>query len=402
MRRYTYIAIDSRGQRLSGVLEATDPDAVVSQLTAQGLRIESVQVAAGAGERSPAEFTRPAGLSAADTREVGGHISEIVSAGLPLESGLSAVAEEFPHGRVRSMLRSIVRELESGNDLESVLASHRAAGYLPALVRAGQRSGRTAEILENFISGSQIVSDLRQTLWTALAYPLILVGTLFPLMLLLQLKVVPQFGEIFEGFGIRIPVLTQALLVTSEFLRNHGLWVLLVVCGATVVLAVAFRLILGRVATRRLMCGIPIFGPLLRWLALARFSPLLSALVEARIPLDEAVLLAGDASGDAEIEEDCRKVSARLRSGASLSEAVEETGSFRASFIRALSWERHQEGLPEVLRSMADMYAGRARTFVMLMAAVLPPLVIVFVAGAVGTVVILLFMPLIQLLNMLS
>ncbi len=210
MTTYAYIAIDSRGQRVSGELEASDSDAVVSQLTAQGLRVESVQVA----PRGPgsSESARPANLSPTETREVGRHISEIVSAGVPLEAGLAAIAEEFPGGRVRRELRGIVRDLEAGNDLESVLAAHRTAGYLPALVRAGARSGRTGEILENFIAGTQVVSDLRQTLWLALAYPLILLAIMAALGLFLLFIVVPRFRAILEGFQVQLPWLTTAAL----------------------------------------------------------------------------------------------------------------------------------------------------------------------------------------------
>src|SRR4029077_13563573 len=105
-------------------------------------------------------------------------------------------------------LRRIVHRLESGGDLESVLASSGAPGYLPALVRAGRRSGKTAEILENFIAGSRAVTDLRHTLWLALAYPLILLLLLIPLGLFLIFSLIPQFGTIFDGFAITLPWIT--------------------------------------------------------------------------------------------------------------------------------------------------------------------------------------------------
>ena len=95
-------------------------------------------------------------------------------------------------------------------------------------------------------------------------------------------------------------------------------------------------------------------------------------------------------------------LAASLRAGNSLQDAIAETGRFSASFVQALAWERHHEGFPEVLRSMADMYAGRVRAFVMLLAVVLPPFVVIFVAGTVGVVIVLLFMPLFLLLNKLS
>jgi type II secretory pathway component PulF len=402
MPRYAYIAFDAQGARVSGEIEASDPDAVVARLTAQGLRIESVRLAtegyaagALAGESGPR-------LSSADLREVGSHISEIVSAGLPLEAGLAAVAEEFPRGRVRRALQAIVRDLETGTDLETSLKAHRTPAYLPALVRAGQRSGRTAEVLENFITGSQVVSDLRHTVWIGLAYPLGLLLFLFPLALFLQMKIIPQFKAIFEGFEIRLPAITMIMLSISTFLESHGWEALGTFVFVVVLTLAAIRLSLGEVGTRRLVCNIPVVGPFLRWIAMARFAPVLSLLIEARVPLDEALLLAGEAAGDAEIREDCGKLAACVRAGQPLEEAVHEVKRFPASFVRALSWERRHEGFPEVLQSMADMYAGRARAFVALLMATMPYFLMALVGGVVGFVVIALFMPLIELLNKLS
>src|SRR5947207_2611394 len=184
MPTYSYIAIDPQGARLSGEIEASDPDAVVSRLTAQGMRVESVQMVLPAAPPRVEENPAPR-LSAGEAREIGGHLAEVVSAGLPLEAGLAAVAEEFPWGRMGRALRRIAGRLETGESVESALSSCGAPAYLPALVRAGRRSGRTADILENFIASSRSVSDLRQTLWMALAYPLALLMLTIPLGLFL-------------------------------------------------------------------------------------------------------------------------------------------------------------------------------------------------------------------------
>src|SRR5205823_1262441 len=140
----------------------------------------------------------------------------------PLEGGLAAVAEEFPWGRMRSALRRIVRKLETGADLESVLASSGAPRYLPSLVRAGRRSGRTAAILENFIASSRALSDLRQTLLMALAYPMVLLLLCVPLGAFLIFWLIPQFAAIFDGFEIRLPWITTVVIVASRFLADHG------------------------------------------------------------------------------------------------------------------------------------------------------------------------------------
>ncbi len=100
MPTYNYIAIDARGARITGAMDATDPDAVVSSLTAQGMRIESVEMRLTDADML-VEPDQPSRLSAGETREIGGHIAEIVSAGMPLEGALAAVAEELPWGRMR-------------------------------------------------------------------------------------------------------------------------------------------------------------------------------------------------------------------------------------------------------------------------------------------------------------
>jgi len=352
--------------------------------------------------KSRSEVEGVARLNSADAREVGGHVAEIVSAGLPLEAGLAAVAEEFPHSRMKRLLLGISRDLESGADLESVLASRRGPAYLSALVGAGRRTGRIGAILENFIAGARVVLDLRQMLWLALFYPLVLLIFIVPLGFFLQFYIVPAFRGLLEGFELQAPWITTSVLVASQLVTDYGLPVLGCALAALLAACILTRLFLGAVLTRRLVCRIPIIGAILRWTALARFSPLMSLLIESGVPLDEAIVLSGDACGDAEIRADCHKLAASLQAGKSLESAAAEGGRFPVSFVRALSWERNQEGLPEVLQSMADMYAARARALVMLLAAILPPLVVLLVGLVVGYVVIALVMPLLELLSKLS
>ncbi|MGE5191602.1 MAG: type II secretion system F family protein [Deltaproteobacteria bacterium] len=400
MPLYTYTAIDPQGAHVSGQLEANDPDSAVSQLTVQGLRVENIQRVSAPDVRIQEEHA-PA-LSAGESRDIGSHIAAVISAGVPLEGGLAAVAEEFPAGRTRRALRRIVRRLEAGEDLESVLATSGAPRYLPALVRAGRRSGRTAEILENFVAGSRSVSELRQTLWMALAYPLFVLVVTVPLGLFLIVWLIPSFAAVFDGFGIQLPWMTTAVIAVSRFLTEHGGKALLALASAVVVLCLVMRVTLGAVGTRRLVGAVPVIGPLVRWLGLSRFSPILSLLIESRVPLDEALLLAGEASGDAEIRHDCRELAARLQSGKTLASAARETRRFPQSFARALSWERYQEIFPEVLQSMSEMYAGRARILVAVLMAVVPPLAVTLAGLVIGFIVVALFMPLIELLNKLS
>ena len=401
MPHYTYIAIDARGVRVSGEMEASDPDTVVSCLSADGARIESVQMTVTAPSLS-IDDDRAQGIAPGDAREISGHIAEIVSAGLPLETGLAAMAEEFPRGRLQRTLQGIVRDLQTGADLEAILARRSAPGYLAAMMRAGKRTGRTVEILENFIGCARVASELRQTMWMALAYPLVLLLLLVPLGLFLIRWIVPSFEAVLQGFEIKLPLLTEMLLTVSRFVAEDGSKALGGLFTAIAVLCVVMRLAFGAAGTRWLLGFVPVIGPLLRWQAMARFAPLLSLMIESRVPLSDALVLAGDAAGDPEIRADCRKLSASLCTGLSLEAAAGDLGRFPASFVRALSWKGHRDGLPEILQAMADMYAERARAIAALLLAIVPPLVILLVGLVTGFTVIALFMPLIELLNKLS
>ena len=401
MPTYQYIAINQVGERIAGETQASSPDEVVSQLAAQGLKTDMVLLGSDSAEKASA-VARPAQLSAASTREVAGCISEIVAAGLPLEGGLAAIAAEYPNGKISRELRRIVAQLEAGRDLESILARRGSRDYLATLIRAGNRSGRTAEILDNFIAGSTRASDLRHSLWAELAYPLVVALCFVPVSVILLVFIVPTFQSIFLGFEVKLPVVTEVLLGLSGFVRTQWIWLAI---AAIVLSTVVFAFILWgwwNVEIRRLMCRIPIWGGILRSAAMSRFSPLLATLIEARIPLHEALVLAGEACGDVEIAFDCQFLAEQLQAGHSLSSLAGQSGRLPHSFLRALVWEKYQDGFPEILRSMSDLYATRVRLTAALVTFLVPLFVILFFGAFTIFVIMALFFPLIELLNKLS
>jgi type IV pilus assembly protein PilC len=405
MPRYRYLAIDSRGKRVSGELDAADPDALVSQVTSAGLRIENIEMLDPTAEIDlpgiPESPARPA-LSAAQTIEIGGHIAELAGAGLPLESGLAAIAPELPHGRARRVLRGLVRRLRAGDDLSHALAAEGAPPELRALIRAGARAGRIGEVLEQYVSHTQGLNDLRWRLAMGLAYPLLLLAATGALAALMFCYIIPQFTAIFADFGIELPFLTVALVQVSRVATRYGVWIVLGVTAGLTVLTVVATMSLGPVGTRMVICRIPGLGPILRWSALSRFSHLMSILVRYRVPLPESLELSGNACGDAELRHGCRHLAASVRNGEPLSLASPGAAVFPRSFIQALVWSRNHASFPEALGAVGDLFASRARTLIPWLVSILAPLLVLFVGLVIGLIVIALFMPLIQLLNSLS
>jgi type II secretory pathway component PulF len=397
MPRYRYIGSDYAGRPVTGERDAADPDALLAALAGEVSKIVSVELA------NPGPLPEPGeSLHRADVREVSGHIAEIIEAQLPLESGLAAIAAECSSRRIRKTLLGIAGDLAAGNDLEKVLASRGAPAELKALVRAGARSGNTGQILEHYVVNVESAVDLRQSMRRGLFYPLLMLLVFSLVGCGVIVWVVPQFASIFAGFDLNLPTVTTWLVTLSDFIVHYGAIVVLGGLASIVAVAILLRLALGRVLWRRLICRIPLFGPFLRWTALARFSQLLSLLIENRVPLDEALTLAGDASGDAEIQHDCRRMLASVTAGESLESAARKLDRFPTSFVQALTWASRPGGLPEVLQSLGDMYAGRVRAAVAVVVSLLPPLLMLFLGVLMAFLVVALFMPLISLLNMLS
>jgi type IV pilus assembly protein PilC len=401
MPRYRFTGTDAAGRRVTGERDAPNPDALLTVIAGEIVLVDSVQLVNGGSAREGT--SPPAGrMHDGDIGQISSHIAGLVEAQLPLESGLAAIADECPSLRMRRTLRAIVGDMSAGSNLEAALAARGAPSELTVRVRAGARSGNTGQILEHYVINVQGITDLRMSIGAAMLYPLVLVVLFGLLGALLALWIVPQFAGIFSGFDLDLPMMSKMLIVVSEFFVAYGAHVALGTLVFAAVVVLLLRYAAGKVIFRRLVCQIPLFGPILRWTALSRFSQLLSLLVENGVPLDEALVLAGDASGDSEIQEDCRRMRAGVTSGETLESAARKLDRFPASFVQALAWERRPAGLPEVLQSLGDMYAGRVRATVAVMVAILPPFLMIGLGLGVGFVVIALFMPLIEFLNKLS
>jgi len=344
----------------------------------------------------------PVELSASEVERLTGHIGEITRAELPLAPALAALAEELPPDRFRRGLRQIVRRLEAGLSLEQVLSTPRAPAVLPALIRVGVRTGRTGEVLGEYLASVRQMASLRRRGALVLGYPLILLSTLSLVFLGFLTVIVPDFKSIFSDFGTELPRITRLLIGLSDLVSLHVLWVLLGIVVLVVLPCVTLRWGLDRPGRRRLLHRIPMIGPLVRYGGLARFARLLALLVRQEVPLPEALPLAGDATGDAEIADAARYLADVARQGGTLSPETHVLSRFPASLMQALSWHEYRDALPEALLAVAEMFEGRSRVQMSLITALTGPVVAVFVASTGLFLVIGLFGPIIQLLNDLS
>ncbi len=321
-------------------------------------------------------------LSGSEAVELSGHLAGLAQARLPIASGLAALAEELPRGRLRRSMEELADRLEAGMSLTEAIEDREGQipPHLRGLVIAGVRSHRLGDVLSQFSGYVGIGAELKRRLWLTLAYPLLSMTIAILIFTFVSIFTIPHFAAIFRDFGIPLPRVTTAILEASSAMSALGPGLLIIVT-----ILIAFRIVspafLRPGTLHALASGIPIIGGLWRWTALAEFCHLLSLLVESHVPLPEALRLTGQGVQDDSVERACERMAESVQSGRSLALAMGERTLFPAGLPRLVHWGTRQGSLAEVLEMAAAMFESRAAAHANLAGTVLSVLSICMILG---------------------
>lgn len=344
-------------------------------------------------------------LTADDLTILNEEIAGMARAGLPLDQGLSALAQEMGRGRLQRVTAELADDLRSGYTLPQALERRGAQTppFYAALVGAGIRTGRIGEVLATLTVYARSIADVRATILGALLYPAVIILLALFLFAGGATYILPIFDDIFKGFGLRLPTLTL-------FVMSLGKNVLYIVLPPLLIFALFFvvRLILnqseaGRCAWARFVYAIPIVGTLIRSARLAAFTELLGILVDHEVPLPEAFRLAGEASSDPLTAQAARLVEIDLRQGAPLGEAIRHRRFARELVIWMIGLGERRGTLGKTLHQVADVYLRQVDLRAAILRSVLPPFLVIVTAGILVVFFVLaLMLPMISLIEGLS
>lgn len=323
-------------------------------------------------------------MKADDLIALNEEIAGMARAGLPLDQGLAALAKEMGRGQLRGVTTALANDLRGGLTLPQAL--ERQAGKVPpfyaGLVSAGVRTGRVAEVLATLTGYARTVANLRATVVEALFYPCVVLVFGVALLSFMCLVVLPKFEEIFQGFGMRVPLITEAMLLVGRRPVEYFLVPLVSVIVLFIVAKVGFRLTpTGRLMWAHMVYGVPVVGTLLRAARLAVFTELLAILVDHKVPLTEAFRLAGEASADPVMGAAARQIEVELSQGQPLGKVLHGRGLVPewVSWMTGLGERRGTLG--QTLHEVADMYRRQVDMRAGLLRNVLPPFMILVIAG---------------------
>ncbi len=291
MGAFEYTALDSAGRERKGILEGDGARQVRQQLREQQLLPVTVTEVAQKEAKAQASFSFGRRVSPADLSLFTRQLATLVRAGLPLEESLLAVSQQTEKPRVQSIILGVRSRVMEGHTLADAFTEF--PRVFPEIYRstvsAGEQSGHLDGVLERLADYTEGREQIRQKVLGAMIYPIVLTIMCFGIVSGLLVYVVPKVVEVFESSRAKLPFITRALIGTSDFLREHGIWLLLGIVAAVVLFLRWLRNPAARRRYHHFVLRLPVIGKLARGFNTARFTRTLSILTASAVPVLEAI-----------------------------------------------------------------------------------------------------------------
>ena len=423
MARFNYVALDARGQEASGLLEATSSNAAISQLRQAGYFPTSVIEEAiispdgkEARRRAPtaARVTKPRakkGIVLFQRKKVKSKIlmiftrqlATLIDSGLPLLRSLNVLAKQERDKVLKNTIDKLADSVQSGSTFSDALALHPKIfnDLYVNMIKAGEVGGVLELVLTRLSEFQEKASKIKNKVLSAMVYPVIVMTMAVGIMCFLLVFIVPRFEAIFHDLlGDKpLPPVTRFVLGVSGFMQHHGL----VLLAAIVAIVVIYNFI-GRTRKGRLVIDIfklrmPLFGNLNRKTAISRFARTLGTLVTSGVPILQALNITRETAGNAAIARAIARVHDSVKEGESIVQPLEASKAFPAMVVSMIDVGEETGKLPEMLLKIADVYDDEVDNAVAALTSMLEPIMIVFLAVIVGTIVLALFTPLISIIT---
>jgi general secretion pathway protein F len=395
MTAWRYVAVDARGTRHRGELDADHPRAVRAHLREQGLLPEEVTPRDAPSQSGAGGRRVPALALALFSRQ----FATLLTAGLSIERALAALVDQQEEDRVRAVLSSVHQDVLAGHGLGQTLARHTRAfpRYYGAIVQAGEEAGALPQVMERLAAYLERGQALRQKVGVALIYPAVVTVVALLVVGVLLTYVVPQVVAVFEQSRQSLPLLTRAMIMISDFARATW-WVglILIVVGAFVA---RYLLTIDEVRERwhRFLLRLPIIGRLRTGLASARFANTLSVLVGSGVPIVNALGHAGAALDDEVFRRATAEAATKVKEGQSISRALKQSGAFPGMLLHLVASGEASGELAKVLEQAAHQQELSVETRLSALTALLEPLLILIMGGVVLVIVLAIMQPIIDM-----
>ncbi len=398
MATFAYVAKVEDGRKVSGLLEADTQEAVLQALHRKGLVVIQIK------KRIVRSSLLFGGIRLDDLAIFSRQMATLVDAGIPIVGGLEAVAEQLENPALRAVVMKVKTAVEQGTNLTEAIAKQSAvfSPLFVSMVRAGEASGHLDEVLDRLATYLEKSATLQRKIRSALVYPVIVALMAMGITSLLMLKVIPAFKDIFQTLGGALPLPTQILIATSDLMRRNFLLGVCLLVLAFVLFQVSLRTKQGRLWFDRSILKVGIIGPLVRKVAIARFSRTLCTLVKSGVQILSALEIVSTAAGNRVVADALLKVRNSIREGENISDPLAASGVFPPLVVRMIAVGEQTGRLDDMLTKIAEFYEEQVETSVAGLTSAIEPVIIGVLGVVVGGIVISIFLPIFKITQMIS
>ncbi len=423
MPKFNYVAMDSRGKETKGSLDVANQNEAISRLKEMGYFPTKVTEAAGdkakGGKKKPSKKKgKKRGSINITIPGFGGKVkpkilttftrqlATLVDAGLPLLRGLRVLAKQEKNAVLKRIINDLGDSIEGGSTFSEGLAQHPKVfnKLFINMVKAGELGGVLEVVLNRLAEFMEKAEKIKGKVIAAMFYPAAVMVVAGGILVLLMVVVVPKFKQIFTDMleGAALPAFTQFVLNISETMTNNFLGTAIGVFAAFVVLKIAIMTKWGRWAFDKFKLKFPVLGPVVSKVAISRFTRTLGTLVSSGVPILQALMIVRETSGNVIISNAVTMVHESVKEGETITAPLDQSKVFPPMVISMVDVGEQTGALPEMLMRIADNYDEEVDNAVAAMTSLLEPIMIVFLAVVVGSIVIALFLPLISLIDQLG
>jgi general secretion pathway protein F len=411
MPMYAFKGVGASGKAVAGTRDAESPKVLRQMLRKDGVHVMSFELSRG-GKLAKEQNAKKGGLSrdvdlgsliggvkkteiAAFTRQM----ATLIKAGIPLADTLGALVEQIPNMRLKTPVSEVRAAVNEGSSLADALAKHPKLfdDLFVSMVRAGEVAGNLDEVmlrLADFLEGSQ---KLKSKVQGAMIYPLVMVVVGTAIMMVLMVKVIPNITSMFKQQGKTLPINTRFLIASSDFFLNWWWLVILGMVGAVVMFVRWTKTKEGRRVWDGFALRMPVVGELVRTINVSRFARTLGTMLHSGVPMLRALDTAKQIVGNVLIQDAIEDAKRAVTEGESLAATLKKTGHFPPTMIHMVAVGEKAGQLEQMLERIASTYDAEIDTKLSRFTALLEPVMLVVMGGAVAFIVFSILQPIMDL-----
>jgi type IV pilus assembly protein PilC len=432
MPKFSYVAMDPRGQETKGTLDVGSQNEAIGRIKEMGLFPTKIVSLDKAREKEKTDKKGPAAAPGqAQARKKGKglnfeikipglsgkvkskvlctftrQLATLVDAGLPLLRGLRVLERQERNVTLKNILGELAVSIEGGSTFSEALAQHPKVfnRLFVNMVKAGELGGVLEVVLNRLSEFMEKAQKIKGKVVAAMFYPIAVLVVATVIMGVLMMLVIPKFKEVFAGLadGKPLPGFTMLVMGISEMVKDHFIWTAVGVIVFVVAFLMFIRTKFGRHSWDKFKLKVPAIGPVVTKVAISRFTRTLGTLITSGVPILQALNIVKETSGNVIISNAVSEVHESVKEGETITAPLEKSGIFPPMVISMVDVGEQTGALPEMLLKIADNYDDEVDNAVAAMTSLLEPIMIVVLAVIVGSIVIAMFLPLISLMEGMS